>query len=247
MILFHLAFLLGQLLHNNSIVDPLWGLGFVAVAWYTIANAEILSLNHIVITSLVTIWGCRLTFHIFRRNKGKGEDWRYEEWRKLWGKWAVIRAYVSVYLTQAIFMFIIALPIIYVNSHDVSTLGFYLLSAGLTIWVIGYFFESVGDRELRDFRANPKNKGKVMSSGLWRYTRHPNYFGEATMWWGVWIISMASLPFQWGLVISPATITFLLVKISGIPLLERKMMKDKMYRTYAARTSIFIPRKPKNI
>ncbi len=244
LVVFHLAFLFGQLLKNNSIVDPLWGIGFVIVAWYGLAQAQVVSLTHFVVTLLVSVWGIRLATHIFHRNLGKGEDWRYKEWREQWGNRALLIAYGKVYLTQGLLMWVIAQPIIYVNSHDVSTLGFYTLSAGLIVWLVGFFFESVGDKQLRQYIKQKPPKDKILRTGLWRYTRHPNYFGEATMWWGIWIIAMGSLPFAWWLVISPLTITFLLTKVSGVPLLEKKMMKDPAYRAYARKTSKFFPRKP---
>ncbi len=243
--LFHLAFIVGQLLKNNAVVDPLWGLGFVVVAWYTIARSPVLSLNHIVVTLLVTIWGLRLFKHLVKRLKNTGEDWRYKEWRTKWGKHALWRAYLQVYLLQALLMFVIVQPVIYVNSHDVSTLGWWLLCIGFIIWNIGYFFESTADRELREFLRYTSNKGKVMEQGLWQYSRHPNYFGEATMWWGIWIIAMGSLPFPWWTIISPMAITYLLLFVSGVPLLEKKMLQNKSYQAYAKKTSKFIPRRPK--
>jgi steroid 5-alpha reductase family enzyme len=245
MIMFHLAFIAGQVLKNNSIVDPLWGFGFVVVAWFTLSRSELISLNHVAVTILVTIWGLRLTKHLIGRIRRDGEDWRYAQWRKEWGKWALIRAYGQVYLLQGLLMWLILQPVIYVNSHDVSTLGWWTLTFGSTIWMIGYFFESTADKELREFKKHVANKHKVLDTGLWRYSRHPNYFGEATMWWGIWIIAMGSLPFPWWTIISPLSITFLLLFVSGVPILEKKMQKDKAYQAYAKVTSKFIPRKPK--
>lgn len=245
MALFHGAFIIGQLLKDNSIVDPLWGLGFVVVAWYSFMKTDVISVNHLIVTLLVTVWGVRLAWHIIRRNRGRGEDWRYAEWRKQWGKSALFRAYLQVYLLQALLMWVIVQPVIYVNSHDVSTLGYYFLLSGVLVWIFGFFFESVGDRELRDFVAKPKNKGKVMTTGLWQYTRHPNYFGEATMWWGIWIINLGSMPWAIWLLASPLTINGLLLYVSGVPLLEKKMSNNPEFREYAKHTSKFIPRRPR--
>ena len=170
---------------------------------------------------LVSIWGIRLAWHIHARNKGKGEDYRYLAWRKQWGNWFYLRSYLQVYLLQGVLLFLISLPLFVINAQGGGSLGL-LDFVGVFVWLIGFIFETVGDAQLARFIQNPLNKGKLMQGGLWGYTRHPNYFGEVTLWWGIGIISL-SVPYGgWGL-LGPVIITYLILKVSGIPLLEKKM------------------------
>jgi steroid 5-alpha reductase family enzyme len=241
---FFLLFLVGQILHNNSIVDIGWGTGFFLVALYTYFLLPEPSFKNAIVVLLVGLWGLRLAFHVAKRNWKKPEDYRYAAMRKRWGsQFPTLKAFFGVYMTQMVLMFVISLPIISINSTSYPTLHTWDL-IGMAIWLVGYFFEVIGDKQLAHFLSQPKNKGKLMTQGLWRYTRHPNYFGEATMWWGLFLLSLHS-PYAFITIVSPVTITFLLLFVSGVPLLEKKYKDRPDFIEYKKRTSIFIPWFPK--
>lgn len=242
-IYFFAFFLVAQFIRNNSIVDMGWGAGFVVVAFVTLISQGAYVERNLLVTLLITIWGGRLTYYIVRRNWGKPEDFRYAKWRKEWGSWLVPRAFLQVFMLQGLLMLIIGYPIIVVNSSPQPGLNFidYL---GLFIWITGFIFESVGDKQLAEFKKDPANKGHVIQSGLWKYTRHPNYFGEATMWWGIFLLTI-SVPLGWSAVISPLTITLMLLYVSGVPMLEKKYKDNPEFQEYARRTNKFFPWFPK--
>ncbi|MEA5026735.1 hypothetical protein SDC9_107192 [bioreactor metagenome] len=242
-IYFTLFFIIGTMIKNNSIVDIGWGIGFVIVAWILLITAERISAVQWVLTVLISLWGGRLFYHILKRNAGKPEDFRYQEFRRNWGKYVIPRAFFQVYMLQGFLMLIIIYPVILVTDA-VQPAKLLLLLCGLSIWIIGYLFEVVGDRQLRNFARDPKHKGQLLTTGLWRYTRHPNYFGEAVMWWGIFFIALA-VQVPWYAVISPLTITLLLLFVSGVPLLEKSMQKRPGFAEYAQKTSVFIPWFPK--
>ncbi len=232
-----------------DIVDSLWGIGFIVLTGATFWHFNFLpSLRQIVIAVLVCIWGIRLARHIYHRNHRKPEDFRYQAWRTAWGSWFPLRSYGQIFLLQGALMVLVAAPIIFVNRFDDSIftlLGWgWFESAGVLVWLIGYYFESRGDAQLAAFISNPENKGKIMTSGLWAYTRHPNYFGEVTQWWGIWLIAMG-LPMGWLAVIGPLAITFLILKVSGIPMLEKKYEGNPEFEAYKLRTSAFFPLPPR--
>ncbi|MCJ7679308.1 MAG: DUF1295 domain-containing protein, partial [Candidatus Aminicenantes bacterium] len=170
-------------------------------------------------------------------------DFRYAKWRKEWGRWFVLRSYFQVFILQGVLMGIIALPILLVNASMKPGLT-WLDGLGVAVWVIGFCFETMGDLQLARFKKNPSNKGKIMTSGLWRYTRHPNYFGESAMWWGIFLITL-SVPGGWVGVVSPVLITFILLFVSGVRMLEKKYGDNPEFQAYAERTSVFIPFPPK--
>lgn len=236
-------FLLGTVLQNNGVVDVGWGFGFVAVAWLLWLFLPFVNLVRVTVTLLVTLWGLRLSLHILRRNLHKPEDFRYAEFRRAWGRWVVPRAFLQVYMLQGALMFLIALPFSLLAPSAVllSPLAF---AAGLTVFACGFAFEAIGDAQLKKFLADPHNRGRLMTGGLWAYTRHPNYFGEATMWWGIWLVALGGGAPLWA-VISPMTITFLLLFVSGVPLLEKSMRGRDGFAEYASRTSVFFPWFPK--
>lgn len=238
-----LLFVIAVVKKDNSIVDIGWGVGFVLVALLTFFSTGSYMPRQILITALVVAWGSRLAGHIYLRNRGKPEDFRYAAWRRKWGGWFYIRSFFQVFMLQGLLLLVIVFPVMIINACDCSGL-LPLDFVGLGVWIFGFLFEAVGDRQLKMFIRNPKNRGRVMDRGLWRYTRHPNYFGEATMWWGIFLISIAPSLFWWN-IISPLAITFLLLFVSGVPMLEKKMMKDRKYREYAKRTSRFFPWFPK--
>ena len=240
---FFTLFVIGTLLKNNSIVDIGWGIGFVILAWILFFLRLPVSLVRTSITLLVSLWGLRLFYHILKRNHGKPEDFRYVAFREAWGKWVVPRAFLQVYMLQGALMFLIALPFILLE-QEAKAVNAPLFVLGLIVFATGFAFESIGDAQLKAFLKKTENRGKIMTSGLWRYTRHPNYFGEATLWWGIFLLALSGgvTPFA---VIGPVTITLLLLFVSGVPLLERSMKDKPGYAQYAEMTSIFIPWFPK--
>ncbi len=241
-------FIIAQVKKNNGIADMAWGLGFVVVAITSMIFTSNYSILGITITALVAIWGFRLFFYIGIRNWNKPEDYRYVDMRKRWEPHVVIKAFIFVFMLQMAFLYIISAPIQITHfiNNEVSGLGFIPYFLGLIIWIIGFIFEAVGDAQLKTFKKDPKNKGKIMTKGLWSYTRHPNYFGESAMWFGIWIISLASLNLL-ALVglIGPLFITYLLLYVSGVPLLENKYKDREDFQAYQKRTPKFFPLPPK--
>ena len=230
-------FIISLIKKRNDVADIAWGLGFVLIAWLSFFLSGY-SLRGLFVNSLVTIWGIRLAWHIYNRNKNKPEDSRYLEWRKTWKNF-YIRSYIQVFLLQGIFLFLISLPVMFINNSVLGNFGI-LEIVGLLVWGLGFYFESTGDSQLKQFISNPENKGKLMDQGLWRYSRHPNYFGEVTQWWGIFIIAL-SIPGSFFTIIGPLTITFLILFVSGIPLLEKKYVGRPDWEEYIKKTSIFIP------
>ncbi|TLG75450.1 DUF1295 domain-containing protein [Culicoidibacter larvae] len=242
-IYFSIFLVVGNILKNNSIVDIGWGAGFVVVAITTLLVSNNFDIISIILTILVSVWGIRLSYHLFKRNAGKGEDYRYIAMRKRWGKHQIIGSFINVYLMQAIMMALVSYGYVYGILQPDKVFSIWTV-IGLIVWGIGILFEVVGDRQLRNFIAN--NNGKeVLDTGLWKYTRHPNYFGEATSWWGIFIIVLGSTGNILA-IISPIVITVLVRFISGVPLLEKKMMQQDAYKKYAEKTSVFFPLPPKN-
>lgn len=241
-----LLWVISLLIKDTSIVDIFWGFGFVISVWIAfLLTQDMVNLRHLLIAILTTVWGMRLSLHIFFRNKGKGEDFRYQNWRKQYGKnwWWV--SFLQTFLLQGLLMWIIAAPLTAAQFYNQRASLIVLDVVGAFLWLIGFVFESLGDLQLIKFKGNPANKGKVLDSGVWRYTRHPNYFGDAAQWWGFYLIALAAG--GWWTVFSPILMTYLLVKVSGVALLEKSMIANKPgYREYAQRTSAFIPWFPKN-
>ncbi|MBN1855665.1 MAG: DUF1295 domain-containing protein [Dehalococcoidia bacterium] len=244
-VFFNCVFVLALRVRDNSIVDVAWGLGFILVAFVTLAVSGRLEARQLIVVMLVVIWGLRLAIRIFRRNRGRGEDFRYKKWREDWGEHWKRHAYLFVFMGQGIMMLLITIPIMLLNTYAGPSLG-WLDAVGVAVWGIGFLFESIGDAQLDTFLKDPLNRGTIMDRGLWHYTRHPNYFGEVVQWWGVYLIVL-SVAWGWAGIVGPVTITVLIVAYSGIPLLEKTMMKNPDYVQYARRTSVFFPLPPKDI
>lgn len=238
-----LAFVLALILKDNSIVDILWGPGFVLVASVSLALGPHVGRRPWLVTALVVLWGFRLATHILVRKLGKGEDFRYAHWRRAWGRSFVLRSYIQIFILQGIFLLIIASPVILIAASSGPRLGVWDGLGGL-VWVAGFVFEVASDAQMERFKREPANKGRIIGTGLWRYSRHPNYFGEAAMWWGIFLIGLA-VPRGWMGLLSPVLITVLLTKVSGVPLLEKKYAGNAEFAAYARRTSGFIPWFPK--
>lgn len=238
-----LWFAISLLIKRNDIADIAWGLGFVAIVFFLFIT-QAPTLQSVIVYILTVIWGIRLAIHIGFRSKGKPEDFRYKKWRDEWGKYFVLRSYLQVYLLQGFFMWIISAPIIVVSMTKNQAISPFVL-AGSIIWLIGFAFESIGDYQLMIFIKQRQNKSDIMQTGLWKYTRHPNYFGEVLVWWGIFLMV---LPLEYGLwaIISPIAISFLLLYVSGIPMLEEKYNHNLAFQEYKKITSAFFPMLPKN-
>ena len=241
----NLWFIISLIKKRNDVADIAWGLGFTLLAWTSYFISGDTSLRALLLGILVSVWGLRLAWHIHRRNAGRTEDYRYAAWREAWGEWFCLRSYAQVYLLQGILLFVVALPVLLANRSIGKPFGL-LDFVGTLVWLFGFLLEVVGDSQLAKFIGDPANKGKLMRSGLWRYTRHPNYFGEVMQWWGIWLIAL-SVPNGWISVIGPLTITVLILKVSGIPMLERKMAENPEFAKYKLRTSAFFPLPPRKI
>ena len=222
-------YLLSIFKKRSDIADTAWGLGFILITGFVLIFNQTTKVFLSLI--LISIWGIRLAVHIYNRNKNKKEDYRYEQFKK--------NPYFKVFITQGFFMWLICSPIL-LSSNKLNLLNL----VGILIWIIGFYFEATADKQLKEFIKNPKNKGKIMQNGLWSYSRHPNYFGEVTMWWGIWLLNFSSN--LWS-IIGPLTITFLILFVSGVPLLEKKYAGRADFEAYKKRTSVFFPLPPKRV
>jgi len=222
---------------SNDVADVAWGLGFVFLAWlsYYLAGGNDRAL---IVNSLVTVWGLRLAWHIYVRNYGKPEDFRYAQWRSEW-KHFYLRSFLQVFMLQGVFLFVTIWPVLFINISVPEPFQ-WLDVAGVSVWLIGFYFESAGDYQLKQFKKIPANKGKIMTTGLWRYSRHPNYFGEAVQWWGIFLFALA-IPGGWVTAAGPILITYLLRYVSGVPMLERKYEGNDQFEGYKKKTSVFFP------
>lgn len=238
----HVAFALAVFKRNNGVADVFWGLYFLVLTGGAFAFFAAPDLRQGILLSLVAIWGLRLSWHIGRRNWGKPEDPRYAAWRKDWGKWAGLRSYFQVFLLQGLLAVVIVSPVLWVMQAPSVPFGL-LDGLGLGVWLLGFLFESVGDAQLAAF-VRTKKPGEIMTHGLWAYTRHPNYFGEVTQWWGLFIIAL-SVPGGLCFLGGPVTITALILFVSGVPLLEQRYAGNAAFEAYKKCTSLFVPWFPK--
>ena len=242
-IFFNIFYVISLLKKDFSIIDTAWALSFILIfvsGSYTASTT--LELRTIIVGILTVVWAIRLSGYIFYRSyKLRKEDYRYAQWREQWGKNANVIAYFKVFMLQAIFALIIASPLYLIHQfepdHHFGTVYDYL---GILLWLIGFSFEVIGDYQKQKFKSEIKNQGKVMQSGLWKYTRHPNYFGEALLWWGIFLIVINQVPI-YAAIIGPLVLNFLLIKVSGVAMLERKYVENFEYDSYKKATSSFIP------
>lgn len=236
---------LSLVLRDASIVDPFWGLGFAVVAWTSALVAGSLDTEGLVLVALTTVWGLRLAAYLSLRNLGKGEDFRYRALRKRWGERFPLVSLGTVFLLQGALMWVVSLPVQLGQEPGPGEQLGWLGGAGIAAWAVGLFFETVGDAQLARFKAVPANEGNVLDSGLWRYTRHPNYFGDFCVWWGLFLVALA-LGAPWWTATGPLLMSVLLLRVSGVTLLERSLGRRKPgYEEYVRRTSAFFPRPPR--
>ena len=228
---------------RNDIADIAWGIAYIVVCLFIFFKYET-GFYFKLLFLLISLWGVRLSLHIFIRNKDKKEDFRYNAWRQDWGKWFYIRSYFQVYILQASIALVIMLPILY--SVDVKAEFSITSCFGILIWISGFSIQSLADYQLLKFvKTEKKKKGEFLQSGLWKYSRHPNYFGEIVMWWAICLI-LLPVSTHWIIFISPITITLLLIFVSGIPMLEKRYQGNEKFQEYKKRTSVLIPLPQKN-
>jgi steroid 5-alpha reductase family enzyme len=240
------TWVISLMVKNASIVDIVWGLGFAVTSWVLALTVDGDSTRQILLAVMVGVWGVRLGGYLAKRNIGHGEDWRYKAMRKKKGPKFGLISLVTVFGLQGLLMWIVSLPVQFGNADDTPGVG-PIAVMGIIVWLVGLSFEAVGDMQLARFKKNPVNAGKVMDKGLWSLTRHPNYFGDALLWWGIGLVGAETGSGVIGLV-GPLVMTVFLLRVSGVPMLERSLMKRREgYAEYVARTSGFIPRPPKKI
>jgi steroid 5-alpha reductase family enzyme len=233
------------IIKNVSIVDVFWGLGFVIVNGIYFYLSENFQLRSIIVLLLVSIWGLRLSIYLGLRNIGKSEDFRYQEFRRKYGAhryWWF--SFFQVFLLQGALIMIISLPLLGIHyfseNKDLSILDY----MGITLWLIGFIFESLGDYQLAKFKKDPRNNNKVLNTGLWKYTRHPNYFGDTVVWWAYAIFCISAGAY-WP-ILGSVIMTFLIIKVSGVALLEEDISDRRPeYKMYIDKTSSFFPWFPK--
>jgi steroid 5-alpha reductase family enzyme len=217
---------------RNDYADVAWGLGFVTVCafllWLT-PRSPLLN----VLSAMISVWGLRLSFHIGKRNVGKPEDFRYRQWREEWGKTVLWRSYLQVFLLQGLFMVLIVTPAVWVAANPPQSLSL-INYLGAGIWLAGFVIQVIADAQLAAF-VKVKKPGEIMQTGLWRYSRHPNYFGEIVMWWGIFASTLSLAGSVW-VIISPLVVTWLLAFVSGVPMLEAKYKDNAAYQEYKKRT-----------
>ncbi len=235
--------LISLAIHDAGIADIAWGLAFVVIAWasYLAGDGPGAMLLGAILT---TAWGLRLAIHIGRRNLGHDEDRRYKKMRERRGKVFWIWSFFGVFLLQGFLALVVSTPLQSLGAQSPESIG-WLSWAGVVVFAIGLAFEGIGDAQLTAFKKDPANKGQVMDRGLWKYTRHPNYFGDVTVWWGLWVVAIGSGA-AWWTAIGPIVMTFFILRVSGVTMLESDMSSRRPgYKEYVERTSAFIPFPPR--
>lgn len=241
---FGLLWVVSLVLRDASIVDRFWGIAFLAIAAATSAASDGTPARAHLVLLLTSIWAVRLSLHITVRNLGQPEDYRYQAMRRHWGKNFALVSLGTVFGLQAVIAWVVSLPLQAAISAKLPPELTALDLLGVVVFTAGFLFEAVGDFQLVRFKADRRNRGKLMSTGLWQYTRHPNYFGDALLWWGLWLFAAATG--AWWTAVGPALMTFLLLRVSGVAMLEKRLKKTRPeYDEYCRRTSAFLPMPPR--
>jgi len=245
MILMTSLWIVSVITKNVSIVDLFWGFGFVLASVFYFLNSDGFYARKIIVMTLVAIWGIRLSVYLTWRNYGKGEDFRYRNFRNKYGEkryWWI--SFFQTFLLQGILMWLISAPLLGAQFYDHNKALNILDYIGIIFWITGILFEAGGDFQLAVFKANPANRGKVLDKGFWRYTRHPNYFGDSAVWWGYGFLCLAAGSYLPAL--GSLLMTALIIKVSGVAMLEKSLKETKpQYKEYIEKTSSFIPWFPK--
>jgi len=237
-IFINLFYLFAIIKKRNDIADVAWGLGFILLSGITLIYNY--NLESILVFALVSFWGIRLSSHILKKFLKKDEeDSRYKKWRSEWGAYWPLFSWLKVFMLQGVLLFVVAAPIITLAQEKDVSVNFWTY-LGVAVWVFGITYEIIGDRQLKKFISNKKDKNnKIMKSGLWKYSRHPNYFGEAVLWWGIWLIAFGE--YFWISIVGPLTIFFLLRFVSGVPMAEEGYRKDEEFQEYKKKTPAMFP------
>ncbi len=227
-------------LRDASIADIFWGPGSVLLGWLYHLMSSPRTGAGLLVCVLATVWGLRLAGHIAVRNAGTGEDYRYRQWRERSGRAFWLVSLFKVFLLQAVVLWVVSSPLLLAQGPGAGFAGRRLAAVGIGLWLIGFAFETAADWQLLAFRRDGANRGRVLSTGLWRLSRHPNYFGEALLWWGIGLIAAsAGGPLA---LIGPAVLTWTLVKVSGVAMLDRELVGRRPgYAEYIATTPAFLP------
>jgi steroid 5-alpha reductase family enzyme len=245
---FSTCFVVACLKERNDIVDIAWGPGFVIGSLFCVFRSGELSMYATILLCIVALWALRLSLYIFLRNRGKNEDFRYRKWREEWGKYVYLRSFFQVFMLQGFFLWVIGAPIWFcILSSRFSNIDFNadaLFVIGILIWIFGFLFETIADFQMLQFKRKRGSPHSIMTRGLWKYSRHPNYFGESLLWWGIYLLCLSGGSSYWT-AIGPIVLTFLLLRVSGIPMLEKKYKRSHEYQEYQKSTSAFIPWIPK--
>lgn len=243
--LMSLAWLLSLILKDSSIADIFWGLGFTLIGWVNFCLAEGAFPRRLLLALLVSIWGVRLALHIGIRSLGQKEDRRYRAFRRRWGARYWWGSFFQVFLLQAVLCWVISLSV-QAGQHAQTPIGFtWWTWVAVGVWMVGFLFQTAADWQLMRFKTDPNNRARVLDTGLWRFSRHPNYFGEAVMWWGVYLIVVENGSNLWTIV-SPIVITFLLLRVSGVTMMEETVVERRPeYAAYQKKTNAFFPWRPK--
>jgi steroid 5-alpha reductase family enzyme len=238
-------FVIGLIAKDNSLIDIAYGPAFVLAGWTAwLAATTPWHFRPILLLVLLSLWGIRLGLHIGLRHRGRGEDFRYRTFRVNWGNTIVWRSFLQIYMLQGSIIYVMLTPVLVTIAAPGSDMQWSDL-VGVTLFAIGFFWEAVGDWQMMQFKKDPANRGKIIRHGLWRYCRHPNYFGEAVLWWGFFLINLGSPHGLYGL-ISPLLILVLLLRVSGIPMLEAKYAGNPEFEAYKAATNAFFPWRPRS-
>lgn len=230
-------FIISLIFKRNDVADIGWGGGFIAIGVYLVVCFPA-ALQSLIVYLLTFVWGIRLSVYLFLRNRGKAEDFRYRAWREAWGKHFYLRSFLQVFLLQGFFMWLISMPLqvaAIANQYEGNT----ACLLGIVLWIVGFYCQAAGDAQLQAF-SKIKQPGAIMQTGLWKYSRHPNYLGEILMWWGIGII-VFPLPLGWLGLLGPLTITWLLMAVSGVPMLEKKYQNHTAYQQYKLQTPALFP------
>ncbi len=236
------AFLVSLYTKTNTIVDIFWGLSFVLIAWYTLIKTGVYLPRHIIVTTLVTLWGMRLSGYLVYRNWGKGEDPRYTQLAEHWGTRFYLQSFLKIFMLQGVLVWFVSLSVIAINTSVTAGSFSFIDFIAVLIWCIGFGFEVIGDWQLLRFLSDPIYKGKIMDRGLWRYSRHPNYFGELLMWWSIWLLAVpvgsAGIT-----LLSPLMMTVIILLFS-LPITENHLAAIPDFSNYKKRTSPLFPWSP---
>lgn len=234
-------FLMALYKKRNDVADVAWGLGFTVVCTFLLYRQSASPLL-LLLCVMVMIWGTRLSLHIHQRNRDKAEDFRYKKWREEWGKMFLVRSYLQVFVLQGAFMLIIVSPVVWASTKPSPPWSIWI-GLGILGWITGFLLQAIGDAQLATF-VKTKKPGAIIRTGLWKYSRHPNYFGEIVMWWSIFLMTVPLEGSLW-FIISPITITLLLAFVSGVPLLEAKYKDNPAFQEYKRKTSVLMPWPPR--